>query len=115
VAIERLPTSDGGSRNEARPVGEHLDRLLRGLGAPGSQTVAGVHERWEEVVGPVLAAHSRPRKVHAGVLTVIVEDATWAAEVRWMGDELAARARTVLKDSSIKRIDVRIASPDPGK
>jgi predicted nucleic acid-binding Zn ribbon protein len=113
VAIERLPTTDGGHRDEARPVGEQLDRLLRSLGAPGSRTVTGMNERWAEVVGDALAAHTRPRKVHAGVLTVVVDDPAWAAEVRWMGEQLATRAREVLNDSSIKRIEVRVEGAHP--
>jgi predicted nucleic acid-binding Zn ribbon protein len=114
MAVEPLPTPDGASRNEPRQLGEGLDRLLRGLGAPSGRTVAGLHSEWARVVGPALAAHTRPIRVRHGVLVVAVDDPTWAAEVRWLSDDLAGRVREVLHDDSIQRIDVRVEGPDGG-
>lgn len=113
MAIKPLPTADGDSPTP-RTVSHQLDRLLKGLGAPSSRTVAGIGERWEEVVGAQLAGHTRPLRVRAGVLVVIVDDPAWASEVRWLGDQLAARAREILNDGSIKKIEVRVDARGTG-
>lgn len=110
MAIKPLPTADG-EGPDPRSIGTPLDRLLRSMGSPSSRTVAGIGDRWEEVAGPQLAAHTRPLRVRAGVLVVLVDDPAWASEVRWMGDTLATRAREILNDGSIERIEVRV---DPG-
>ena len=43
-----------------RRLDESLDRLTRGLGGPDSATLRTVFARWEEIVGPQVAAHARP-------------------------------------------------------
>jgi predicted nucleic acid-binding Zn ribbon protein len=112
VPVEPLPTADGPNRRDPGQVGAALDRVLAGLGAPAGSTVAGLSSRWEEIVGASLAAHVRPLQVRDGVLLVAVDDPVWAAELRWMGDELAGRVRDALGDASIARIEVRVR---PGK
>jgi predicted nucleic acid-binding Zn ribbon protein len=114
MAVEPLPTPDGGFSREPRPVGDGLDRLLRGLGAPPGRAVAGLHGEWERLVGPALAAHTRPIRVRHGVLLVAVDDPAWAAEVRWLSDELAQRVREALSDDSVMRIEVRVTGPEGG-
>jgi predicted nucleic acid-binding Zn ribbon protein len=108
MAIEPLPTSDGRRPPEPGTVSGPLDRVLRRLGAPTSRTVVSVHDRWAEVVGESLAAHTTLLRVRDGVIVVAVDDPAWAAELRWMGDTLAARAREVLDDPTITGIEVRV-------
>lgn len=108
VPIEPLPTSDARSEWVPDRVGASLDRLLGSLGGARSATVSGLHQRWDEVVGSAIAAHTRPLRVRDGVLLVATDDPAWAAELRWLGDELAAQARDVLGDPSIERIEVRV-------
>ena len=111
MAIEPLPTSDGRPAPDPDNVGAPLDRILRRMGAPSSRTVATVEERWIELVGESLAAHTRLLRVRDGVIVVAVDDPAWASELRWMGDTLAARAREVLGDASITGIEVRVRPP----
>jgi hypothetical protein len=61
-----------------------------------------------------MANHARPVRVRDGVLVVAVDDPLWASEVRWLGPELASKARTLLNDDSIQRIDVRVAGSEGG-
>jgi predicted nucleic acid-binding Zn ribbon protein len=113
MAIEPLPTSDGRPTPDPDSVGIPLDRVLRRMGAPSSRTVATVEERWVEVVGESLAAHTRLVRVRDGVIVVAVDDPAWASELRWMGDTLAGRAREVLGDPTIVAIEVRVRPTGP--
>lgn len=113
VPILPLPTTDGPSEGIPRTVGENLDRLLGRWGAPRRTTVAGVEGRWAEVVGEALAGHTRPVRVRDGTLVIAVDDPAWATQVRWLGEDLAARARAVLNDDSIHGIEVRVSPTDP--
>lgn len=115
MAFEPLPTSDGRTRPDPATVGASLDRLLGNLGGPTSQTMAGLERRWAEVVGDQVASHTRPVRVRRGTLLVSVDDPAWASELRWMTDEIATRARDVLGDASITRIEVRVDPGDGGQ
>jgi predicted nucleic acid-binding Zn ribbon protein len=46
---------------------------------------------WESVVGPELAAHSRPVKLEQGELTVEAESTAWATQVRLLATKLLGR------------------------
>jgi len=103
---ERLPTADGD--RGPRRFNESLDRLIRHLGAPASADVAAVFERWPELVGERVAAHSRPVSLRGGVLIIAVDDPAWASQLSWLerrlldgvGDHLGA---------PVDRLEVRVA------
>jgi hypothetical protein len=57
MGVRPLPGDGPGPQ----PIGKALDQVLRGLGAPEASGVHLVFDRWEEVVGPALAARRRPR------------------------------------------------------
>ncbi len=107
-----LPTTDGAPEGGPVTVGENLDRLLGRWGGPTRRTVSGMAGRWREMVGDALAEHTRPVRVRDGTLIIAVDDPAWATQVRWLGEDLAARARTVLNDDSIVGIEVRIGAED---
>lgn len=56
---------------------------------------ADLASRWEEVVGPDLAARSRPGRLAGGVLQVVVESPAWAAQLRYLTGQIAGRATAV--------------------
>jgi predicted nucleic acid-binding Zn ribbon protein len=55
---------------------------------------AGIPARWEQIVGPEVAAHCRPERLEAGVLTCVAESTAWATQIRLLSrtilDRLAA-------------------------
>ena len=74
------------------PVTDALDGLLRSLrGGAGRAEVGGVFGRWEEAVGPALAANVRPVRLEHGTLLVEVDDPAWATQVRYLADDIIAR------------------------
>jgi predicted nucleic acid-binding Zn ribbon protein len=88
-------------------IGELLDRVVRGLGSPGSDVIEEVFRRWPEVAGP-LAEHATPVSVRDGVLVVAVNHAAWATEVRYRQHEVLDRLDERVGAGRVNRIDVRI-------
>ena len=53
-----------------RPVADSMEHVGRRLGRPSMVVVARLIARWEDVVGPAVAAHVTPVAVRDGVLVV---------------------------------------------
>src|ERR1035437_3038760 len=63
--------------------------------------------RWEEIVGPELAAHTRPDGFTDGELTVAADSTAWATQVRLLAATLVRRLNTELGDGAVRRVKVR--------
>jgi predicted nucleic acid-binding Zn ribbon protein len=100
------------SRDEEPPgprkVGEALDRLSRGLGLPPAAATARLVRAWPEVVGEAVAAHTTPRWVRDGVLSLAVDDPVWAAQLRWLEADLLARVAEVNGPGVVERISLHV-------
>lgn len=88
-----------------------LDRVVRGMGAPGTDAVELVFNRWEQVVGTVLAAHTRPVAVEHGRLVLSADDPAVVSHVRWLEADLIARLDELLGAGRVTGIDVRVTAP----
>jgi len=88
-------------------LGETLSRLMveRGWDVPAA--VAGVTERWAEIVGADLAEHCRPERFDAGVLLLVAESTAWATQVRLLVPRLHQRIDDVVGGGVVNRIEVR--------
>jgi len=96
------------------PVTEALDGLLRSLrGGAGRAEVGGVFGRWEEAVGPALAANVRPVRLEHGTLLVEVDDPAWATQVRFLHDDLRSKLADVT-GVEVVQIEVRVGRPRRG-
>lgn len=91
-----------------QPVGATLDRLLGAMRAPSVDVLEIVFNRWEEVVGPDLARHSRPSSIDGDRLVVTADDPTWASEFRWLENEVIARLAEVAGTDRIAAVTVRV-------
>ena len=79
-------------------------------------TLNTVKSRWAEIVGPELAAKSRPVRVHRGVLWVAAPDASWAYQFQFMRTELMQCLEAVLGPSDIQEVRFKagpLPAPDP--
>lgn len=101
------PLRGGG---EPSKVGESLDRISRWLGGPKAQTAAAVFERsrWQALVGPDIAAHAKPVTLRGGILTLAVDDPAWAAQLKFMTEQLIARISEATGTGEIKEIHLRV-------
>jgi predicted nucleic acid-binding Zn ribbon protein len=102
--------------NERDPVSitDSLDDVVQALrGGAGRREVGGVFGRWDEAVGPALAAHVRPVRLEHGALLVEVEDPAWATQVRLLADDLKRRLLDVA-GVAVEQVDVRVRDPRRG-
>ncbi len=91
-----------------RPIADSVARLARQLGLGDSLGLSAVFGRWDEVVGPVLAAHTRPDRLRDAELMVVVDEASWATEVRFMADTIAAKCNEHAGRPMVERVVVRV-------
>jgi hypothetical protein len=76
---------------EPRRVADSLERIAASLGAPRPSLLGAVFTRWEQLVGPDVAAHATPRSLRDGVLIVMVDHPAWATSLRLLSADLLAR------------------------
>ena len=69
---------------------------------------ARVHGHWSEIAGPQLARHTEPVRLVGGVLVLRAASGGWAAQVRYLTAELAARANAVLGQDQVRRVTVTV-------
>jgi predicted nucleic acid-binding Zn ribbon protein len=99
------------SGDDPVPVTEALDGLLRSMrGGSGRAEVGGVFGRWDEAVGPAVAAHVRPVRLEHGTLLVEVDDPAWATQVRYLTTDLLDRLAKVT-GVVVERVEVRVRRP----
>ena len=100
---EPLRNSSGLRRLE-----EALDQLMSGLRVPRAQVLKMVFERWEELVGSVMAAHTSPVRLVDGELVVAVDDPAWATEMRFFGSELIGRINAAAEGEAVTSLTIRV-------
>ena len=111
MTFGQRPPEFEGSGPDPRKVGESLDGLARRLGAPAAAALSAVFVDWDRAVGPSIAAHARPVGLTDGVLTVAVDDPAWAAQLRFLVNDLMAKIAEVAGPGVVGRVEVRVERP----
>ena len=109
MPVSRLPDPDEDGRPPAQ-LGSVLDRVLAGLGAPPAPVLTTLAERWEDLVGPLMAANSRPGAVQDGCLRVEVGGPAWASQMRWLQADVLTRIAALVGPEVVTSMDVRVSS-----
>jgi predicted nucleic acid-binding Zn ribbon protein len=95
-----------------------IGAILRGiLGQPRLRTgvaLGRLATSWEAVVGPRLAPETEPRALESGALLVAASSAGWAAQVRFLSDDIRRRANQALGRDDVVSVRVTVA-PQAGK
>jgi hypothetical protein len=91
-----------------RPLGEALDRVMRGLGAPEASGVSQVFDRWDEVVGEAMAARTRPLRLERGRLVLAVDEPAIATHVRYLEPDLLRRLAELLGEGRVTAISLQV-------
>lgn len=102
------PLPESAAARDPATLGPSLDKIARRLGAPTAQALSGLFQRWEELVGPGIAAHATPVSLKSGRLRVEVDSSAWATQLRYMTGELVAKCCEELGDNAVKQIDIHV-------
>ncbi|CAL9486045.1 hypothetical protein SUDANB120_03152 [Streptomyces sp. enrichment culture] len=104
------PGLRSGARADGRdpmPLMAALDRLRTERGWEMPMAVAGVMERWPEIVGPEIAAHCEPERYEERELFVRCDSSAWAAQLKLLAPQLVARLNADLGQGTVRLIKVR--------
>ncbi len=103
---------------QAALAGDLVDKLLKGLGLDEQLQQYRALIIWEEVVGPQIAARTRPVRIREGVLEVNVDQPTWMQQLQFMKPKILAQlnaelGKATVKDLYLKRgkVNVRLEKP----
>jgi predicted nucleic acid-binding Zn ribbon protein len=79
----------------------------RGLAA--GLTLGRLGRDWTEVVGDRLAAETRPVGLRQGSLVVAASSSAWAAQVRFLANDVRNRANSLLGSEVVREVRVTVA------
>lgn len=94
--------------DDVTPLRRSLETYVRNLGAPPISVLAQLDDRWPELVGPGLAAATRPVELVDGILTVACDDSAWASQISWMEGQIKKRFAATFDADLVKRVRTRI-------
>ncbi|GAA3622214.1 DNA replication protein DciA [Microlunatus ginsengisoli] len=102
------PQASGAHPDDRDPktLGSALDRLVESKGWSTEVSVHALLGRWPALVGPELAAHSRPERYTDTVLTVRTDSTAWASQLRLLAPQLVATLNRQLGDGTVTRVSV---------
>jgi predicted nucleic acid-binding Zn ribbon protein len=83
-----------------------IDRLVNDRGWTTDVAVAGAIARWDQIVGPDVAAHCRAERYADTELTVRADSTAWATQVRLLAPSLVKRLNEELGDNTVSRVTV---------
>ncbi|WP_083972271.1 DUF721 domain-containing protein [Actinoplanes awajinensis] len=86
--------------------GSMLERLMKARGWERPKAEATVFGSWEKVVGADIAAHSKPVKLDAGVLTVEAESTAWATQLRMLTGRLLKQIAGEIGHNVVIRLNI---------
>ncbi len=108
----RRPRRGGRTRREdPQPLSIALDGLLGDQGWRTAAAVGSVFGRWDQLVGPDVAAHTRPERFSDGELVVIADSSAWATQVRLLTSAVLRRLNEELGHGTVTRVVVRGPAP----
>jgi predicted nucleic acid-binding Zn ribbon protein len=90
-------------------IGDALGEVASHLGAGRADVVGVVFGRWDDVVGPAIAAHVRPVRVDGVTLVVSADHPAWATQLRHLAPDILARLDEVCgTQNALQRLDVKV-------
>ncbi len=99
-----------GAPGAPTPLGETLDRVLAGLGAPPASSLEVVERAWPDLVGPVAAEALRPVAIRDGCLVVAAADPVWTGQARWLEGTVVEGLAPLLGDGVVTSLTARRAA-----
>ncbi|NUO98890.1 MAG: DUF721 domain-containing protein [Nonomuraea sp.] len=106
----REPRRKAGPRRDAADpqlFGRAIADLLADRGWERSAAVGAVFGRWKDIVGPDLAAHTKPESFDEGEVLIAADSTAWATQVRLLARTLIRRLNEELGDGTVTKVKVR--------
>lgn len=100
---EPLP---GVEQREPQRVAAPLDRLMDRLAGTSVSAIEVIMDRWPEIVGEAVAGVSAPVKLADATLSVRVEEAELATELRWLEPTIIERVRELASGTELTAVRV---------
>jgi hypothetical protein len=105
-------------RRAAR-AGDLLTTLMAGWGLDERLRQYRALLIWDEVVGPQIAAHTRPDRIRDGILEVGVDQPTWMQQLHLLKPQILAKLNQqlgegALRDLYLKRGKIAVRPAAPG-
>jgi predicted nucleic acid-binding Zn ribbon protein len=89
-------------------LGSLIPAVLGELGFDATARVLRIAQRWEEALGPELAAHCRPQALRGDVLETAVDSSVWCQQLQLRTPEILAGLRRVLGDDAPSKLRLRV-------
>jgi predicted nucleic acid-binding Zn ribbon protein len=96
-----------GRRDDPQPLGTAIGGFLSDHGWKERAAVGSVFGNWAQIVGPDLAAHTRPDGFADGELVIAADSTAWATQVRLLASMLLRRLNAELGEGTVRRVKVR--------
>jgi predicted nucleic acid-binding Zn ribbon protein len=102
-------------RDDPQPFVAALGGLLSARGWRQRAAMGTVFGEWERIVGPELAAHTKPEKFNDGELTVAADSPAWSTQVRLLAPDLLRRLGAELGHGIVRAVRVTAPGARPRK
>ena len=98
---------------KAALAGDLVEKLLKGFGLDERLQQYRALIIWEEVVGPQIAARTRPIRIREGILEVNVDQPTWMQQLQLMKPKILTQLNAELGKATVavERIEEILAMP----
>ncbi len=88
---------------------EALGAVAGRFGLGRTDLISVVFGRWEELVGPSVAAHVHPVRLVAGTLVVSADHPAWATQIRHLAPEILERVASECgSEGTPVRLEIRV-------
>jgi predicted nucleic acid-binding Zn ribbon protein len=93
------------------PIASVLDHLMRSRGWNRHLQASRVASQWEAIVGPEVAVHCQPARLHDdGTLDVTADTPAWATQLAFLRGTLMDRLAEVCGPGLVKDVQIRAAT-----
>jgi len=101
-----------GRAAEPAPLDDALERAAADLGIPAGDALSALERAWEDIVGASAAPHARPVAVVDGRLSVEVDSAPIATELRYQEARIVEATNAALgllgAPGAVRRLRLRV-------
>lgn len=81
-----------------RPLNDVLAKVLRRMKMSDETSAMGLFSQWRQIVGDGVADHVTPLRLEKRILTVEVDDAAWATQLKFLESQLLSTLKENVGD-----------------